>query len=496
MIRGAKQIMPRKKIPNPIAWVAILGLFVSLVSCATNPVTGETQLMLLSEPQEIELGRQTDSQIVKEYGIYKNPSLTSYIADLGKRLGRLSHRPALAYHFKILDSSVVNAFAVPGGYVYFTRGILAYLNTEAELAGVMGHEIGHITARHSAQQYSKAQLAQVGLGAGMILSDIFRDFSNLIQAGVGMLFLKFSRDNERQADDLGVEYSSRAGYDAAHMANFFKTLERMNPKKDQSGLPDWFSTHPNPVDRIGAVQRKAREWQRELGLKNLKANRDQYLKHIDGLVFGEDPREGFVEHHIFYHPLLRFQFPAPSKWTLQNTRTMVRMAAPKEKALLIFTLSPNGSPEEAARGFVRQSGARVADSGRTKINGLPAVWLTGSLNTRQGALGVMAYFIQKENQVFLFYGFCGADRFNGYVPTFEATIKGFKNLTDPKKINVNPDRIRTVPAPRSASMRQVLEAPGAPRAKRDEWAIMNGMRLEEQIRSGTLVKIIRKGRVY
>ncbi len=487
--------MSKKRLFKIATCFLLLGLFLSLVSCATNPVTGTTELMLLSEPQEIELGRQTDSQIVKDYGIYKDPKLTAYMSDIGRRLARLSHRPGLAYHFKILDSSVVNAFAVPGGYVYFTRGILGYLNTEAELAGVMGHEIGHITARHSAQQYSKAQLAQIGLGAGMILSETFRSLSDLIQFGVGMLFLSFSRDNERQADDLAVEYSTRAGYDATHMANFFQTLERMHPTTDRTGLPEWFSTHPNPVDRIGAIQRKARQWQHDLGLKHLKENRDPYLRHINGLVFGENPLEGFVEHNIFYHPILRFEFPVPSGWKLLNTRSVVRMTSPGEKAVIIFALSSHGSYEKAARAFLQQSGAEVFESGRIQVNGLPAIWTTGRLRTRQGVLGMMTYFIQKDGEVCVFYGLCGVSQFKGYVPTFESTMRGFGRLTDPRRLNVKPDRIRVVPAPHDGFMRQILEELGTPGTKLAQWAIMNGMTLEQPVQAGKLIKIVEKGRL-
>ena len=214
--------------------IIMIGLFFGLlflvVSCAINPVSGGRELMLLSESQEIELGRKTDGQVVSQYGIYEDQKLTDYINGLCQRFGKLSHRPNLNYQFKIVDTATVNAFAVPGGYIYFTHGILAHLNSEAELAGVMGHEMGHITARHSAQQYTRAQFAQVGLGLGMILSETVRNFCGLAQFGVGMLFLRFSRDNERQADDLGVEYASKAGYDASQMASFFDTLERMHNK--------------------------------------------------------------------------------------------------------------------------------------------------------------------------------------------------------------------------------------------------------------------------
>ncbi|MCJ7595589.1 MAG: M48 family metalloprotease, partial [Desulfobacterales bacterium] len=299
--------------------LSLLGFLLWIPSCAVNPVSGRPEIMLLSEGDEVKLGGQTDVQVVKEYGIYDDPKLASYLNDLCRRMGKLSHRPNLPYQFKILDTSVVNAFAVPGGYIYFTRGILASLNSEAELAGVMGHEIGHVTARHSAEKYSRAQLAGIGLGLGSIFSDTFRALSDFAQLGVGMFFLKFSRDNERQADDLGVEYASRAGYDASQLAHFFETLEKMNPGSDRSGLPGWFSTHPNPENRVQAVRARSMEWRQRLGKGDLEVRREEYLRLMDGLVFGEDPRQGYVEEGVFYHPELRFQFPVPQDWKLNDT---------------------------------------------------------------------------------------------------------------------------------------------------------------------------------
>ncbi|NIR16083.1 MAG: M48 family metalloprotease, partial [Desulfobacterales bacterium] len=250
--------MVKRTIGAMLFTLGLLGLLLWTASCAVNPVSGQRELMLVSESEEIQLGGQADADVVQQFGIYDDRRLNAYVNGLGQRMGKVSHRPRLDYHFKVLDVSVVNAFAVPGGYVYFTRGILASLNSEAELAGVMGHEIGHITARHSAQQISRAQLAQMGMAVGSIFSPEFRALSGLAGTGVQMLFLKFSRDNERQADDLGVEYASKVGYDASQMANFFETLERMHPHADKSGLPSWFSTHPNPEDREKVVRERAR----------------------------------------------------------------------------------------------------------------------------------------------------------------------------------------------------------------------------------------------
>ena len=472
--------------------------FLSLVlpflttSCAVNPVTGERQLMLLSEDDELSLGRRTDAQVLREYGTYDDPNLTGYINNVCQRLGRLSHRPNITYHLKILDTPVVNAFAVPGGYVYLTRGILASLNNEAELAGVVGHEIGHITARHSAQQYSRAQLAQIGMGVGMVLSETLRQYAGLAEFGVGMLFLRFSRDNEREADDLGVEYASKAGYDATHMANFFETLERMHPGTDRSGLPSWFSTHPNPVDRRGTVRRRATEWRQKLGLRNLKVDRDGYLKRIDGMVFGEDPRQGYVEKNVFYYPGLCFRFPVPENWKLQNTRTIVRMTSKKGDAVILFTISSAGSPEESARTFIRKSGASALASERDKVNGLPSHRLIWELRTRQGPLRGMSYFIRKDNRVYVFHGLSPMSRFNDYVPTFKKTMRQFKNLTDPTKLNVKPARIRIRPTRASGSLRQGLRVLGTPKDKLEELAILNGKRLEDPIPANTLLKLIEK----
>src|SRR5512137_1837889 len=171
--------MKKEYIKILVLSFSVVGLIFWIISCAVNPVTGKQELMLLSESEEIDLGRQTDAEIVQEYGVFEDPKLTAYLNDFCQRLGKVSHRPQLSYRFKVVDASVVNAFAVPGGYVYFSRGILATLNNEAELAGVLGHEIGHIAARHSAQQYSRAQAAQLGLGIGSILSPTFAQFAGL-----------------------------------------------------------------------------------------------------------------------------------------------------------------------------------------------------------------------------------------------------------------------------------------------------------------------------
>ena len=466
-------------------------LFLLGGSCATNPVSGGPELMLLSESEEIQLGKQTDTEVRKEYGVYEDQKLNAYLNDMCQRLAKVSHRPNLPYKFEIVDASAVNAFAVPGGYVYFTRGILANLNNEAELAGVMGHEIGHITARHSAQQYSRAQLAQFGLVVGgLFMPDLV---SGVAQLGVGMLFLSFSRDNERQADSLGVEYASKAGYDARELAAFFETLERMNPGSDRSGLPGWFSTHPSPEDRVVTVRKEAREWQQKLGMKESKLNREVYLKHIDGLVYGDDPRQGYVDEGIFYHPDMGFQFPIPANWKVNNTPSQVQIINENKDGGIIFSVATAPSPKEAAAKFVQANRASVLASDSVTVGGFPAHRLVCNIKGESSTIRVVSYFIHKDKSIFYFHGLSAPSVFDKHLNTFEKTMRGFRELSDPKKINVKPDLIRLRTTKAAGSVESAFRTMGIPKDDLDDIALLNGMELSENLPANTLVKVIEKG---
>jgi predicted Zn-dependent protease len=486
--------MVKRTIGAMLFTLGLFGLLLWTASCAVNPVSGQRELMLISESEEIQLGGQTDADVVRQFGIYDDQRLNAYVNGLGQRMGKVSHRPRLDYHFKVLDVSVVNAFAVPGGYVYFTRGILASMNSEAELAGVMGHEIGHITARHSAQQISRAQLAQMGMAVGSIVSPEFRALSGLAGVGVQMLFLKFSRDNERQADDLGVEYASKVGYDASQMANFFETLDRMNPHSDKSGLPGWFTTHPNPEDREKVVRVRSREWQQKLGQKNLKVGRNEYLSHIDGLVFGEDPRQGYVDEGMFYHPQLGFQFPVPRDWKVNNTPSQVQMAPKQGGTAILLSVTSGTSPRQAAINFAESSKASVIKYDAKKVNGLSAYRLISDIGTQGGVLRVMSYFIAKDKYIYVFHGLSTPQSFQAHASLFDRTMGQFGPLTDRKRINVNPDRIRIRTTKRADTMENVLRSLGVPEKERKDIALLNGKSLNEPIPANTMIKVVEKGR--
>ena len=235
----------------------VLSCLFLIVACARNPVTGKKQLSLMSESQEIAMGAEADPSIVANFGIYDDAKIQDFINTKGQQMVKISHRPNLKFTFRVVNSPVVNAFALPGGYVYFTRGIMAHFNNEAEFAGVLGHEIGHVTARHGAQQQTQQMLGQLGLIVGVIAVPQFAKFAEAAQQGMGLMFLKFGRNHESQSDQLGVEYSTKIGYNSHKMAGFFKTLGRIT---DASGarIPAFLSTHPDPDDRFGNVERLLR----------------------------------------------------------------------------------------------------------------------------------------------------------------------------------------------------------------------------------------------
>lgn len=474
-------------------YILLLSIFLVLSACSRNPVTGKREVMLMTEGQEIALGAQSDPQIVAAYGLYQDDKIQSFIQKKGQAMAAISHRPHLDYEFKVLDSPVINAFAVPGGYVYFTRGILAHFNNEAEFAGVLGHEIGHITARHSAKQQSKAQLAQVFLMGGMIASESFRNFAQPINQGMGLLFLKFGRDAESQSDKLGAEYSTKIGYDAHEMANFFGTLNKMREQSGQS-IPDFMSTHPNPADREKNVHTYANTRQSESNLSTFQKNRDSYLRMIDGIKYGEDPRAGFFESNMFYHPDLQFQFPVPSGWQTQNLPSVVQMASESGDAMITMTLAANATLRDIASQMVNENNLRVIEQSSTSVNGLEAYAMVtlqaADQQAGQPEIKIMTYLIKYNNNIYQFNGIAETANFNTHFNTFRGTMQGFNKLTDPQKLNRQARTIKIVSVKQNSTLRQALESYSAKSVDMNDLSLLNGMELGDKVTRGMLIKTL------
>lgn len=479
--------------------LAILGLL--FYQCSRNPVTGKKQLNLMSEEQEKAMGAESNPAVLAEFGKYEDASLQAFINEKGQQMAAISHRPQHGYTFQVISSPVINAFAVPGGYVYFTRGIMAHFNNEAEFAGVLGHEIGHITARHANAQAKDQLLTQIGVIGLIIASPAAAQMAESLMQGAQLLLLKFSRAHETQADELGVEYSTKIGYDAHQMANFFNTLTRLSGDEGDR-LPTFLSTHPDPGDRYNKVHKLAESAQSKLDKTTLKINQDVYLRRINGLMYGDDPNEGYVEGNVFYHPQLKFRFPVPTGWQTQNSPVQFVMAEPNGKAMMLLVLGQGANFDEVIANSNKQFGLVPIRSENRKVNGYNAVTV---LSTQQVAEGqqapteaekpmILSYYIQKDQYIYCLHGVCANKDFQGYQNLFINTMEGFNNLTEASKINVQAEYINTINAPSQSSLSALLTRYGIEQKRLNEFAILNGMDLTTVVPAGKLIKIAKKGK--
>ena len=480
-----------------------LVLFVTLLSFTTNscivkdPVTGKKTVTLVSEAQEQQMGDSYNPQVLAEFGVYDDAKMQAFIEREGKAMGRISHRPQINYQFKIVDSPVVNAFAVPGGYVYFTRGIMAHFNNEAEFAGVLGHEIGHITARHSAKQQSKQQLAQGLLITGSLMSETIRQYGQAASQTLGLLFMKFSRDNESQSDELGVEYSTAVGYDSHEMANFFQTISRLSSASGQS-VPDFMSTHPNPDNRFTRVHQLSDNIQTKIGDKSkLKVNRKSYLQMIEGLVYGEDPRQGFVENWMFYHPDLKFQFPVPTNWKYQNSPSQFVMQSEDGKGAILMSAGSGSSLQEVKTAMISQYKLTEQSSKNLSTNGLTALEFTALQVAEQKEGGevqpnskLLVTLIQYNGLIYKLIGVATEAEFASYERSYRSTMDNFRVLTDRDKLSRQPERIRIKTLSKTTTLQQALASYNMPSTRLTELAILNGMEPTAQVKAGSMIKIV------
>jgi predicted Zn-dependent protease len=421
--------------------------------CATNPVTGQRQFVLISEAQEIEMGRQVAAEAVAALGLVDDAALQGYVRELGLRLARTSERPELPWSFQVVDDPTPNAFAAPGGFIFVTRGLLGMMRNEAELVSVLGHEIGHVTARHSVEMMSRAQLAQIGLALGSVLSPTVARFGDLLGGGMQLLFLSYGRDAERQADDLGFRYMLEHNYDARQMVNVFAALQRSGELAGSSPVPTWLASHPNPGERIERIQAALAALGQEDALARTRVGTEDYMTRINGLTFGENPRNGFFRGQLFLHPDMRFRVDFPAQWRTQNLAQAVMAVSQQQDAVMQLTLA-QGTEQDAANRFFSQQGIAAAQVTRQNINGLPAVTGYFQAQTQDGQVRGFAGFIRHNNLTFQVIGFAPAQIFNRYDSTFRTSIGSFAVLTDPAALAVQPDRISIVRTPRQMTLAQ------------------------------------------
>ncbi len=451
----------------------------------------------MSESQEIALGQQMDPEIRREMGVYDDPDLQRYVESIGSRLARRSERPEIPWHFTVIDAPAVNAFALPGGYIYITRGILPFLQDEAQLAGVLGHEIGHVTARHSAQQYTKA----TGAGLGLTILSIFvpqaRPLQGITEQALGVLFLKYGRDDELQADSLGVRYTSAAGWDPSGVAGMLTTLGRLDQAQgSRKGVPNWLSTHPAPADRVEKIEPVIQQARAAMDGPPATGDRADFLRRVDGLVYGDSPTEGIVKGNEFLHPDLRLAVTFPKGWEIQNTQAQVVAKAPEQENYVILQLvpDPRGSVEQIAREGMASAGFRQLNGKPTEINGAEAYVGTYQGNLQGlGSVVVVAAHLVHERNVYILAGLAPKNAIAGVKQAFESSIGSFRSLSRVEAANIKPNRIDLYAVREGDTWESVAKRTGQETISGSTLAIMNGRNPGEQPRPGERIKVVVTG---
>ncbi|HEX6102788.1 MAG TPA: M48 family metalloprotease, partial [Alphaproteobacteria bacterium] len=461
--------------------------------CGTNPATGQQSLLGMSEDQEVQVSKQEHPKILAEFGgEYKDPEVQSYISSLGELLAKTSERPDLPWKFTVLDTPQVNAFALPGGYIYITRGLLALASNEAEVASVLAHEIGHVAARHSAQRQGRSTL--VGLGAA--LAGILTGSGEIAQIGnaIGTGYVqKFSRDQELQADTLGVRYMARANYDPQAAVSFLQKMQgetrlrALEAGKDpeEAEQINWMSSHPRTADRVEQAIENAGGKK----VSNPIVEQDIYFSKIDGMVYGDDPDQGVIRGRTFIHPALRFEFEVPRGFQVINQPHQVLAQAREGDGLISFGQAKvTGS---LRNWFLDHPKAQFEEVERIDVNGMDgATGVTqGAVNGQKADLRVVLIRYDEDTVYqFIFATPPGQDR---YSRAFRETTYSFRKLSRSEASGFEPQRVEIVTVRSGDTVESLARRmKGEDEFAEERFRLLNGLDESDRLRPGQKVKIV------
>lgn len=466
--------------------------------CATNPVSGTPDLVFMTEAKEIRIGEENDVRIRNQYGVYDNPALQAYVQQVGQRLAAKSHRPALTYHFVVLDSAEVNAFALPGGYVYITRGLLAYINSEAELAAVLGHEIGHVTARHAVRQYTAATTTGV-LGMIIGVTTGIQGSQDLFNNTIGNALLSgYGRDHELEADRLGAEYGARVGYDPDAMISVISILKNQEEFEKKRAAAEHrapriyhgvFASHPSADKRLQEVVAEAQKF--KTGSTTQLARAD-YLQHLDGLVFGDSARNGVRHDNRFYHRDLNFALRFPDGWRLENNSYVIRAVSPDQHAILQVEIEDQAK-ELTAADFLkaRLKAAALELSGPVSGVQLPSYTGIAPASDTFGKRRTRAAVVYYHDKRLLFQGATKEpDYFAANDPLFLATIRSLHPLTEQERGLANGLHVRVVRARAGDSFESLAQSSPLEQYSESLLRLINDKFPDGEPQAGELIKII------
>jgi predicted Zn-dependent protease len=467
-------------------------LLLILTACTGPAGTGGSGILAprLSEGQEIRAGQRAAGEVSRTLGLVADQSLQEYVQEVGARLAAASERAQLPWTFRVVDDPMPNAFALPGGYVFVTRGVLGVTNSEAELAGVLAHGIGHVNARHDVHALARQSGAQLGVWAVPVAE--LRSLDGGGSSGVGLLFAEHGTDAEQRADELGFRYMLAAGYDVREMADILSALGRLEVMGGRSALPSWLTSHPDPGGRVEAAARRAGTVDEPLD--SFRVNQSEYLDQIEDLVYGQDPRQGFFRGATFIHPDLRFRIELPSGWRYRNLSQAVVAASPDRDAAMQLTIVEEAAPTEAAERFLGQPGVgATGDVTTDTINRNPVVMVPFRATTTAGAASGFAAWIAYGRRTYQLVGVAAGQTANGHAEAFRHSMSSFAAVTDTRLLDVRPHRINIVRLGRSTTFEQfnrrypsVIDA--------EEVALLNRVASgDSRLRAGGRIKRVVKG---
>jgi predicted Zn-dependent protease len=500
---GARQHMRRgsagRSAPSrwrfAVAVALVLGSTAPTTGCAVNPATGEQSFTpFMSQAEELRIGREQHPKVLKEFGgVYADRSLAAYVDHVGQSLVRHSELPNFRFTFTVLNTPVVNAFALPGGYVYITRGLMALASDEAELAGVLAHEIGHITARHSAQRYSQSVVAGLGLAVlGAVIGS--SEVVDLASFGAQAVLQGYSRDQELEADTLGLRYVARAGYAADAVAGFLAKLNAHSALESEiRGRPgeadrfDIMATHPRTVDRVQRAQAAAGS---SVGVP--VRNREAYLRAIDGMLFGDDPDEGFIRGPVFSHPKLGFRFEVPTGFRLVNGSQHVTAHGPDD-AVIVFDAARQRQRGSVVGylGSIWAQNLQLSDMESLDVNGMPAATAWTRIETRRGAFDLRLVAIRwGEDSVYRFMFLTRPRSTASLSVGLRQTTYSFRALRLDEVARLRPLRIRSVTVVAGDTGEGLARRMAPEPLHERRFHVINGLEPGQQPTVGQSVKLI------
>jgi len=482
---------------NAWRWRIAVGcaLLALAAGCATNPVSGRPQVTVVSETTERELSEEEARKVAETMGLYDDEALTRYVRAVGERLARVSPRQSVPYSFQIVDMMEPNAFALPGGQVYVSRGLLVLLNSEDELAGVLGHEVGHVAARHAAQRVTRAAPIGILTGIGSAVTGIVSPTLGHVVGGIGgfagaLVLSPYSRGQEHEADEIGQELAAKAGWDPAGLSSALRALEREEAlHSGEKRAASFFATHPPLPDRVAETETRAATLARAAGAP-LAGTRAEFVRKLDGLPVGARARDGVFDGATFRHPDLDFQVQFPAGWKTANERTVVGAGAPDGRAVVGLEVVGEGNdPEASMRQFEQKAKVDLASGAeRLKINGLPATHATAMARTRQGRIALDLTWIAYAGRIYRVTGASEPDAANAAAPLFRSTTLTFRPLSSAERAAIRERRVRIASARRGERLDDVLARTRSP------WnvamaAVANGVDGDAPLAAGQPVKV-------